>query len=109
MSRMHSHPFLRRSARPVALILLIVLAGAPVLPARAAVSSLPAPSRFQSAAAATADSKVDLVYQAYNALLQRFYNPVDGAALLNAAWQAAVTAAGSTAAPPVSTGGDIAA
>src|SRR5437016_805525 len=53
------------------------------------------------------NNRIELIFQAYQAIYSRYYDPVDGPGLLDAAWRAAVAAAGVAvppAAPDVSLG-----
>src|SRR5579871_1708243 len=96
----------------LAAVLLVLLSGAgagllqaPPVAAHGPLIAAAAPRDVQQT-----DSKVALVRQAFTLINTNYFNPVDAAAVLNAAWSGAVTAAAGAgnAVPPLSpdTSGD---
>ncbi|MHB8574934.1 MAG: S41 family peptidase [Dehalococcoidia bacterium] len=82
--------------------LLMALAGTPRAAPPGHVLAAPAPG-VSVAAASQATSKAGLVGEAFTLISNDYFNPVDSAGLLNAAWDAAVdtaAGAGNTAPPP---------
>jgi carboxyl-terminal processing protease len=85
-----------RLRRPLAALVFVVAVFA-VAPARAQPPAF-APAGVQAVRAAVT-SQVDLVYEAWQAIYYRYYNPPDAGALLDAAWRGAVAAAAEPAPP----------